>query len=237
MTTETTLPDYLSQGLDIVFVGINPGAYSASVGKYFANPQNRFWRALNLSGLLNPNLQLELAPGDEARLAPHGLGFTDVVKRPTNNASSLRSADFRQWAPKTRAKLLHASPLIVCFNGLTAYKWFRQYSDPAPPASSPSPQHSPAQPDAAPPAQPTHAHPAQPDAAPPAPPPRTPPPAAPPLWKSARLGEQPEPLGRSRVFVAPSPSPANASYSLDDIAGWLRRLAALRDSLKTHANA
>ena len=30
-----TLPDYLAPDLDIVFVGINPGAYSAEVGHYF----------------------------------------------------------------------------------------------------------------------------------------------------------------------------------------------------------
>ena len=36
-----TLPDYLAPGLDIVFVGINPGRYSAEVGHYFATSRNR----------------------------------------------------------------------------------------------------------------------------------------------------------------------------------------------------
>ncbi len=196
MTTGATLPDYIRPGLDIVFVGINPGSYSASVGKYFATPRNRFWRAFNLSGIVGAGRRF--GPGDEAQLPSLGVGFTDVVKRATSSASSLRAADFRRWAPETRDKLLDAAPLIVCFNGLTGYKWFRQYSD------------SPAEPDRS--------------AGAPAP------------WKSARLGEQPDPLGQSRVFVAPNPSPANASYSLDDIAGWLRRLAALRDSLKSARN-
>ena len=193
MTELHTLPDYLRPGLDVVFVGINPGAYSAQVGKYFATPQNRFWRALNRSGLA-PS-ERDLGPGDEARLPELGIGFTDVVKRPSNSASSLRAADFRTWAPRTRAKLLEAAPLIVCFNGLTGYKWFRQYGDPEPS-----------------------------------------PPSATPPWKTAKLGLQPETLGRSRVFVAPNPSPANASYSLDDIAGWLRRLANLRDELMAPRN-
>lgn len=192
MSELPTLPDYLRPGLDVVFVGINPGAYSAQVGKYFATPQNRFWRALNRSGLA-PS-ERGLGPGDEAWLPEFGVGFTDVVKRPSNSASSLRAADFRTWAPRTRAKLLEAAPLIVCFNGLTGYKWFRQYGDPEPPPQSPPP------------------------------------------WKTARLGLQPETLGHSRVFVAPNPSPANASYSLDDIADWLRRLADLRDELKAARN-
>ncbi len=47
-----TLPDYLKEGLDIVFVGLNPSLYSVKEGHYFANPHNRFWTALNRSGLL-----------------------------------------------------------------------------------------------------------------------------------------------------------------------------------------
>ena len=175
MTDAPTLPDYLRPGLDLVFVGINPGAYSASVGKYFATPQNRFWSALNRSGLMDGH---NLGPGDEAWLFEHrAIGFTDVVKRASNSASSLRAADFRTWVPATRAKLLEASPLVVCFNGITGYKWFLQYAEGR--------------------------------------------------KQDVALGEQPDRLGTSRVFVAPNPSPANASYSLYDIANWYRRLAEL----------
>ena len=48
-----TLKDYLQEGLDIVFVGLNPSVYSVEVGHYFANPRNRFWAALNKSGLVD----------------------------------------------------------------------------------------------------------------------------------------------------------------------------------------
>ena len=182
MTDAPTLPDYLRPGLDLVFVGINPGAYSASVGKYFATPQNRFWGALNRSGLIGGR---ECGPGDEAWLFEHrAIGFTDVVKLASNSASSLRAADFRAWAPLTRDKLLAASPLVVCFNGITGYKWFLQYAEGR-------------------------------------------------KRDDVALGEQPDRLGDSRVFVAPNPSPANASYSLDDIAGWYRRL----DELIANAKA
>ena len=182
MTDAPTLPDYLRPGLDLVFVGINPGAYSASVGRYFATPQNRFWAALNRSGLVRgrglPG-ERECAPGDEAWLFEHrAIGFTDVVKRASNSASSLRAADFRAWAPLTREKLLTASPLVVCFNGITGYKWFLQYAEGR-------------------------------------------------KQDDVALGEQPDRLGDSHVFVAPNPSPANATYSLDDIAGWYRRLGGL----------
>ena len=177
---EPTLPDYLSPGLDIVFVGINPGAYSATVGKYFATPANRFWRALDRAALVA--IDRPLRPGDEVWLNEAGIGFTDVVKRASRSASNLRAADYREWAPHTRRKLEEAAPLIVCFNGLTAYQSFMQYAD----------------------------------------------------GRKIRpvLGVRPENLGASRVFVAPNPSPANAVFSLDAIAGWYRQLGELRDTLK-----
>ena len=40
-----TLPDYLEPGLDLVFVGINPGLYSVAQGHYFARKTSRFWPA------------------------------------------------------------------------------------------------------------------------------------------------------------------------------------------------
>ena len=127
MSEAPTLPDYLRPGLDIVFVGINPGAYSARVGKYFATPANRFWRALNRSGLVDADR--ELGPGDETWLMDAGIGFTDVVKRASGSASDLRAADLRRWAPLTREKLMDAAPAVVCFNGLMGYRWFMQYAE------------------------------------------------------------------------------------------------------------
>ena len=35
-----TLPDYLAPGLDIVLVGINPGANPVRAGHYYAGPGN-----------------------------------------------------------------------------------------------------------------------------------------------------------------------------------------------------
>jgi TDG/mug DNA glycosylase family protein len=56
------------------------------------------------------------------------VGFTDVVKRASASASSLKAADYRYWAPLTLRKLKEHAPLIVCFNGLTGYQAFAQYS-------------------------------------------------------------------------------------------------------------
>ena len=120
-----TLGDYLEPGLDIVFVGLNPSSYSVRVGHYFANPRNRFWAALNGSGLVGRELTAE----EDGLLPGYGIGFTDVVKRPTPQAKGLTAADYRQWAPVLREKLLRYQPGIVCFHGLTGYKAYLRYGE------------------------------------------------------------------------------------------------------------
>jgi TDG/mug DNA glycosylase family protein len=47
----------------------------------------------------------------------------------------------------------------------------------------------------------------------------------------AELGLQERTIGVTRLFVTPNPSPANAAYSLDDLADWYRRLGSLRKDL------
>lgn len=120
-----TLPDYLREGLEIVFVGLNPSDFSVRVGHYFANPRNRFWAALNRSGLV----PRELSPEDDASLLEHGIGFTDVVKRPTRQGSGLNAADFRQWAPVLKDKLVRNHPRIACFHGVMAYNAYVRYAE------------------------------------------------------------------------------------------------------------
>ena len=120
-----TLTDYLQDGLDLVFVGLNPSSYSVRVGHYFANPRNRFWAALNRSGLVGE----ELSPERDTELIKYGIGFTDVVKRPTPQASGLKAADYRRWAPVLRDKLLHYRPRIACFHGMTGYKAYLKYGE------------------------------------------------------------------------------------------------------------
>ena len=42
--------DVLAPRLRVLFVGINPGLYSAATGHHFARPGNRFWPALHAAG-------------------------------------------------------------------------------------------------------------------------------------------------------------------------------------------
>lgn len=128
-TQRQTLPDLLRPGLLLVFVGLNPSEYSAREGHYFANPRNRFWSAFNRSALLPTALGRDLGPVDDSLLQEHGIGFTDVVKRPTPQGNALKAADYRRWAPDLRDRLLEHRPKLICFHGQMAYKAYLQYGE------------------------------------------------------------------------------------------------------------
>jgi double-stranded uracil-DNA glycosylase len=122
-----TLPDWLTPGLEIVSVGLNPSPNSVRAGFAFATPQNRFWKALNASGLIDE----VLVPGPAAmqRLLDHyRIGSTDVVKRPTPGAAQLRAQDFRLGAPLLTEKLLACAPRLVWFHGKLAYRHYLKCS-------------------------------------------------------------------------------------------------------------
>jgi TDG/mug DNA glycosylase family protein len=124
---QETLPDYLRSGLAIVSIGLNPSLPSVRAGFYFANPRNRFWRALNGSGLVPE----PLVPGTAAMaylFEECAIGFTDVVKRPTAGGRQLRAADFREGAPLLKAKLEDSGPLIAWFHGKQAYTNYLRYT-------------------------------------------------------------------------------------------------------------
>ena len=125
-----TLPDLLASALDVVFVGINPSLYSVEHGHYFARATNRFWTALSFSKLserARRALAVDvLRPEHDTELPRFGIGFTDVIKRPTANVSTLGSAEFENAVPQLLAKLHQYAPRVACFHGLTGYRPFQR---------------------------------------------------------------------------------------------------------------
>ena len=107
------LPDYLRPGLQLVFVGFNPGDRSSRVGHYYAGRGNQFWNFLYESGLL----PRRLAPEDDAQILEFGIGLTDVVKRWSRSSSELCAADYRCGLTALQNKLEWVSPRAVAFNG------------------------------------------------------------------------------------------------------------------------
>lgn len=123
-----TLPDYLRDGLFFVSIGLNPSPVSVQASYYFANPGNRFWKALSGSRLAN----VELEPGVvamETLLTKYNIGFTDLVKKPTSMANALRVADYRQGAPVLKEKILRYQPGVAWFQGKVTYKNYLKYAE------------------------------------------------------------------------------------------------------------
>ena len=102
----------------MVFVGFNPGERSARIGHYYAGRGNQFWNFLFESGLVPERL----TPEQDQRIVEFGYGLTDIVKRWSKSASSLRTRDYQRGAPFLHAKLRKAGPRVVAFNGKGAYE-------------------------------------------------------------------------------------------------------------------
>jgi len=112
------VPDVIASGLDVLFVGINPGLYSGAVGHHFARPGNRFWKALHGAGFT----PLELSPFEERALLDVGLGITNLVARATARADALSVDELRAGGRRLMAKVQRLAPRFVAFLGLTAYR-------------------------------------------------------------------------------------------------------------------
>lgn len=113
-----TVADVIRPGLDVLFVGINPGLYTAAIGHHFGRPGNRFWPALNASGLLRE----PLTPYDSRRLLDSNLGITNVVARATPAASELTRAELEEGGRRLVRKILRYKPRQAAFLGLGLYR-------------------------------------------------------------------------------------------------------------------
>ena len=123
----TTLPDAVRECLRAIAVGINPSLPSVRAGFYFANPRNRFWPALNASRLVDTPLE----PGSRSvavLVERYGIGFTDIVKRPTAGSAELRAREFREGAERLEAMVLGLEPGVVWFQGAQAWRAFARHA-------------------------------------------------------------------------------------------------------------
>ena len=114
------LPDYLRPGLDVVFVGINPGLESARRKHHYAGPTNHFWPLLYEAGFVPEPFTFE----DDARCPEFGIGLTNLVDRATRGIDDLSREEMRAGADQLRAKLRRVKPRVVCFNGKSIYEVF-----------------------------------------------------------------------------------------------------------------
>ncbi|MFQ5936759.1 MAG: G/U mismatch-specific DNA glycosylase [Acidiferrobacterales bacterium] len=113
-----TVPDVIAPGLRVLFVGINPGLYSAAVRHHFARPGNRFWPALHAAGFT----QRLLSPFEERELLEHGYGITNVVPRATASAAELSATELAAGGRRLARKVQRYRPRTVAVLGVGAYR-------------------------------------------------------------------------------------------------------------------
>lgn len=97
-----TLADLIPERPRAVVVGINPAPKSVAVGHYYQGRLGQmFFARLRTAGVL----PLSDGSWDDDQAFAAGLGFTDIVKRPTASAADLRREEFTHGADRLLARL------------------------------------------------------------------------------------------------------------------------------------
>lgn len=116
--TAFTTQDLLTSGLQVLFVGINPGRKSAATGHNFAGRGNHFWRLLHEAGF-TPR---RLAPHEEGELPKYGVGITNVVARASRGEHELTWDELAAGGAGVRDKVRRFRPRVVALLGKNVYR-------------------------------------------------------------------------------------------------------------------
>ena len=120
----TTVPDLIGPNLRLLFVGINPGLWTAATQSHFSSPSNRFYPALFEAGVIERRLERGAAHTDDDRrhLIERGLGISNVAHRATAKASELSKDELRAGGLELQKTVRVARPSVVAIAGITAYR-------------------------------------------------------------------------------------------------------------------
>lgn len=121
---DAAVPDLVGPGLRLLFVGINPGLWTAAVQTHFARPGNRFYPALRRAGIIERDIDLARGMTDDERshLLERGLGITNLVNRATARADELAAAELRAGAVTLAETVRQTRPRVVAVVGISAYR-------------------------------------------------------------------------------------------------------------------
>ncbi|MAT17420.1 MAG: mismatch-specific DNA-glycosylase [Leifsonia sp.] len=121
---DTEIDDLVGPGLRMLFVGVNPGLWTAATGTPFAHPGNRFFPALVQAGILSerPGFARGLNEAERERIVGAGIGITNLVRRATARAAELSRDELRAGAERLRANVRAWRPAVVAIVGITAYR-------------------------------------------------------------------------------------------------------------------
>lgn len=121
---DRTVPDLLPDPLRLLFVGINPGLWTAATGAHFARPGNRFYPALHRAGITDTRIDAAAGydPADLAQLTGRGIGISNVCPRATARADELTREELREGARRLDRLVRERHPAVVAVLGITAYR-------------------------------------------------------------------------------------------------------------------
>ena len=116
--------DLVGPGLRLLFVGINPGLWTAAVNAHFARAGNRFWPALFRAGITDHLVDAAagMSPADTAMLIEKGVGISNLVPFASARADELTPAQLQDGAASLTALVERTRPPVVAVLGLTAYR-------------------------------------------------------------------------------------------------------------------
>jgi TDG/mug DNA glycosylase family protein len=112
------VPDLVAKDLIVLFAGINPGLYTAAIGRHFGRPGNRFWPALHGGGF-TPRL---FSPFEGSLLLDLKFGIANIVERATARADELTNDELRAGGQRLEAKVKRWRPTVVAFVGIGPYR-------------------------------------------------------------------------------------------------------------------
>ncbi len=119
-----TVPDLIGPDLKLLFVGINPGLWTAATQTHFAHPGNRFYPALLRAGIIEREIDRGAGMSDDDRqhLTDRGIGITNLVERATVKASELKASELRTGGERLLQTIDEYRPAVVAIAGITAYR-------------------------------------------------------------------------------------------------------------------
>ncbi|KAJ0425103.1 uracil-DNA glycosylase-like protein [Aspergillus carlsbadensis] len=113
------LRDTIPPNLTLLLIGVNPGIMTGTTGFAYAHPSNLFWKLLHWSGITS----VRHPPSDTYRLPElYNVGNTNIVERPTRDASMLSKAEMDAGVPILEEKISVKRPEAVCLVGKSIWE-------------------------------------------------------------------------------------------------------------------
>lgn len=121
---DQTVPDLIGNDTRLLYVGINPGLWTAATKTHFCHPSNRFYPALRRAGLIDFDIDTDhgMTDGQRAAFTAAGMGISNLVQRATVRASELTAEELRAGGERLVGLIAELRPVVVAVAGVTAYR-------------------------------------------------------------------------------------------------------------------